>query len=83
MVQLFDDVEGVEVGEIQIQPDHQNRGVGTRVLSDIIAEARQRGKRVRLKVGLKNDRAFRLYERVGFRRTAQTETHNHMESDPG
>ena len=82
MVQLFDEAEAVEVCEIQIQPEHQNRGVGTRVLKDIIAEAHRRRKPVRLRVGLKNERAFRLYERLGFRRVEQSETHNHMECHP-
>jgi ribosomal protein S18 acetylase RimI-like enzyme len=82
MVQLFDEAEAVEVGEIQIQPERQSRGVGTRVLKDIIAEAHRRRKPVRLRVGLKNERAFRLYERLGFRRVAQSETHNHMECHP-
>lgn len=82
MVQLFDDAEAVEVGEIQIHPEHQSRGVGTRVLTDIIAEAHRRRKPVRLRVGLKNDGAFRLYERLGFRQVAQSETHKHMECRP-
>ena len=79
MVQRFDAPGCVEMGEIQVQPIHQNRGVGTRVLSDIISDARQRGKTVRLSVGLKNHKAYRLYERLGFRRVAQSDTHNHME----
>ena len=79
MVQLFDDAGAVEVGEIQVLPRHQNRGVGTRVLMDIIADADQHLKCVRLSVGLKNDKAFRLYQRLGFRRVDQSETHNHME----
>jgi ribosomal protein S18 acetylase RimI-like enzyme len=37
-------------------------------------------KAVRLSVALKNDAALRLYQRLGFRRVAQSETHHHMES---
>lgn len=82
MVQLFEEPSSVEVGEIQVQTSYQNRGIGTRVLSDIIANAHRHGKCVRLEVGLKNDKAFRLYERLGFRRVAQSETHHHMECEP-
>ncbi len=78
MVQLFDGPGGVEVGEIQVQPSHQNRGIGTLVLMDIIANAHEHRKYVRLSVGLKNDKGLRLYQRLGFRRVAQSETHNHM-----
>ena len=81
MVQLFDEPDAVELGEIQVHPTYQTRGIGTRVLMDIIAEAQRRRKNVRLCVGLKNDKAFRLYERLGFRHVAQSETHNHMSTN--
>jgi ribosomal protein S18 acetylase RimI-like enzyme len=81
MVQLFEDDRSVEVGEIQVHTRHQNRGIGTRVLTDIIAKARQQRKTVRLSTGLKNGNAVRLYERLGFRHVAQSETHYHMECD--
>ena len=29
MIQLFDQPDAVEVGEIQIQPSHQNQGIGS------------------------------------------------------
>jgi ribosomal protein S18 acetylase RimI-like enzyme len=32
---------------------------------------------------LKNRRAFELYQRLGFRRVAQTDTHDHLECEPG
>jgi ribosomal protein S18 acetylase RimI-like enzyme len=82
MVQLFDDPDAVEIGEIQVEPRSQNRGIGTRVLIDIIADADRRRKSVRLYVGLKNDNAFRLYQRLGFRQVARTETHDFMEHEP-
>jgi ribosomal protein S18 acetylase RimI-like enzyme len=78
MIQVFNEFAAIEVGEIQIQPRDQNRGIGTTVLLDIIATAHSYGKRVSLTVGLKNDRAFRLYRRLGFRQVAKTETHFHM-----
>jgi hypothetical protein len=31
---------------------------------------------------LKNDRAYQLYAQLGFRKVAQTDTHNHMASEP-
>ena len=32
MIQLFDHPDGIEIGEIQIQPSYQNRGIGARLL---------------------------------------------------
>ena len=82
MIQLFEEANTLEVGEIQIQPAAQNRGVGTAVLKDVIARAHEGRKSVRLSVGLKNERAYRLYERLGFHRVNRTETHNHMVCEP-
>lgn len=78
MVQLLEDSEAVEVAEIQIDPSDQSRGVGTSVLLDVISDACGRGRDVRLSVGLKNQRAIRLYERLGFSSVARSETHCHM-----
>lgn len=83
MVQVDEAPDAIEVGEIQIEPSHQNRGIGTRVLVDIVAQAHARNQPVRLKVGLKNSGAVRLYERLGFHRIAKSETHEHLEWTPG
>ena len=81
MIQLFEREHAVEVGEIQIQPAYQGRGIGTRVLRDTIAQAHAQHKKVVLSTGLKNRRAFELYQRLGFRHVAQTDTHDHMECE--
>ena len=76
MVQMFDRTGFVEIGELQIQPSYQNRGIGGRILSDIVNQAHKRGKSVKLSVASKNDRANLFYQRHGFRQVAETETHN-------
>ena len=84
MVQLLEGRDSVEVGELQIDPHHQNRGVGTSVLLDVISNAHARRRDVRLSVGLKNEKAIRLYERLGFRSVGRSDTHLHMECEaPG
>ena len=82
IIQIFDRADAIDIGEIQIEPDRQNRGIGTRVLLDIISAARVTKKPVRLSVALKNDNAFRLYTRLGFRQVGRSETHNLMEVTP-
>ena len=64
--------------EIQIDPEFQNRGLGTRILRDLIAEAEARGLPLRLRV-LHQNRAKNLYSRLGFSRTGETHTHILME----
>ena len=80
MIQMFDQPQALEIGEIQIRAQDRNRGIGSRVLLDAIGKARRHGKVVRLNVALKNLAALRLYERLGFRQTGRSETHYHLAS---
>jgi ribosomal protein S18 acetylase RimI-like enzyme len=71
----------VFLGTISIMPDHQGRGLGTAVITDLIREAQARHHPVALQV-LKVNRARRLYERLGFIVTGETETHYQMRTKP-
>jgi ribosomal protein S18 acetylase RimI-like enzyme len=55
----------VELRRITIHPDYQNRGIGTSVLTDLLARADERGLPTTLEVFDVNP-AIRLYERLGF-----------------
>jgi ribosomal protein S18 acetylase RimI-like enzyme len=58
-----------------VAPSARGRGVGTRLLDAIAAEARARGYReVRLDVVEENPRARALYERLGYRAVARHST---------
>lgn len=82
MIQLFEHADVLEVGEIQIHPSYQCQGIGTRLLRDTIARAHSQRKKVSLSTGLKNGRAVKLYELLGFKHVSQSETHFHLESEP-
>lgn len=79
MVQILESPQSVEVAEIQICPECQGQGLGTRVLSDVVDVAAKRKKPVSLYLGLKNLRAYDLYRRLGFRETGRSDTHVFME----
>src|SRR5262245_53721793 len=57
MIQLFDEADTLEIGEIQIWPARQSGGIGSRVIQDVISRAQRGGKATSLRVGLKNERA--------------------------
>lgn len=78
MVQLLERPDAIEIGEIEILPEHQNRGIGSQILRDTIARADAQRRHVVLSVGLENERARRLFERLGFREVSRSETHCHM-----
>ena len=55
------------VQTIAVAPSHQGRGIGTRLLNDLIEESQRRGcERLDLEVRADNDVAIALYERQGF-----------------
>jgi GNAT superfamily N-acetyltransferase len=66
------------IHEIQIHPDVQTQGVGTRLLQEQMEEARKRGVPLRLQV-LRMNRARGLYSRLGFRETGENEQFVFME----
>ncbi len=68
----------VRLDRIFLLPAHQNRGIGTHLVREVVAKARAAGLPVRLRVFRVNP-ARRLYERLGFAATGETETHVLME----
>lgn len=60
-----------------VHPDHQGKGIGTAIVSDIIADGQRKGKPVRSHVR-KVDPARNLFERLGFSLIEETKTHFSM-----
>ena len=71
--ELNDDV--YEIGNICIIPEYQNRGIGTAILKDILSENKDR--EVRLQY-FKQNPVGALYERLGFSRCGETNSHYKM-----
>lgn len=69
----------VKVNQLFLLPENQGKGIGSRCMSLIMEEARQLGLPVRLRVMKVNPRARAFYQRLGFMRTGETDTHDLME----
>ncbi len=78
VISVFAHTDHVWLSEIQVDPAFQNRGLGSRVVQDIVDHARAENLPVRLQVLHKN-RAKELYLRLGFQEVDRTETHVKME----
>jgi ribosomal protein S18 acetylase RimI-like enzyme len=62
---------------IRLEPEWQGKGIGAELVRGVMEEAAKRDTPVDLDV-LKMNPAKRLYERLGFRVTGETETHFQM-----
>lgn len=70
------------LGLIEIAHSYQGRGLGTRVIKDVLALAHAEGRPVSLHVLKTNPRARRLYERLGFAVDEEREVRLVMRADP-
>jgi ribosomal protein S18 acetylase RimI-like enzyme len=71
----------IRVVDLALLPAHRNRGIGTFLMRQVCADAADAGKPVRLCV-LKNNRAFRWYERLGFAKTGELGVYDELEWRP-
>ena len=65
---ILTEVDHIWLRDVQVCPEHQNRGIGTEIIKRLMDEADHSKKPLRLRV-LTANRAKCLYERLGFRRT--------------
>jgi ribosomal protein S18 acetylase RimI-like enzyme len=61
----------IYLSRIEILPSRQGRGIGTRLISALIDEARRKGQDLVLDVLTINQRAQALYQRLGMREVAR------------
>ncbi len=75
--------EEIRLLDIALLTAAQNKGVGGALLRQLIAEARQTGKKLRHMVFVLNQDAKRFYERLGFRVFEDVGAYQHMEWQAG
>jgi ribosomal protein S18 acetylase RimI-like enzyme len=73
--------DSIFLAVIEIAPEYQSRGIGTRLIRGLCDEADSRGVPVELKV-IRANTAQRLYRRLGFAVVEETETHYLMRRLP-
>lgn len=80
MLQVFELDGATEISEIQISPLNQGQGLATEIINDILEKAHSSNKKVTLSTGLKNSKALRLYQKLGFLEIRRTESKIYMEN---
>jgi ribosomal protein S18 acetylase RimI-like enzyme len=71
--------EEIRLADIALLPQFHRTGAGTTLIKDLMKEADELGKPIRLQVEKPNEQARRLYERLGFTTTGENLTHFQME----
>ncbi|HEV7927059.1 MAG TPA: GNAT family N-acetyltransferase [Verrucomicrobiae bacterium] len=64
--------------DIALFPTQRGRGIGTALMQNLQREAASAGKPIRLSV-IQGQRAFRLYQRLGFEKTGEADMRDQME----
>lgn len=82
LLHVEQEAQEIFLGSIELDPEYQNRGTGTAVLRDLLAEAGARRQSVRLQVLKANPAARRLYERLGFAVFEENATHLRLRWQP-
>jgi GNAT superfamily N-acetyltransferase len=81
VLSMIEEQDVVLLNQIYLLPEAQGQGVGTILIRSVLDRAFARCLPVRLRV-LRVNPARRLYERLGFAVTAETETHLVMQVAP-
>jgi len=75
VLQVQNRTEEIFLTQIEILPEFQNLGIGTRIIQCLLADASERQKPLALQVLRVNTRARMLYQRMGFGVTGENDTH--------
>jgi len=65
----------VNITEIHLIPDFHGKGIGSKIINDIIKKARLNNKIITVGCFKKNIRATSLYLKLGFQKVKETDTH--------
>lgn len=77
-VQTADEPHRIYVLNIAVSRAFQGQGIGTQILRDLQRKATARNIPIELAVFRTNALALKLYKRLGFRQTGETDTHTKM-----
>ncbi len=75
--------EEIRLADVALLPEHRGSGMGTSLIKDLMIEAGNTKRPIRLQVEKPNVQARRLYDRLGFTVTGENMTHFQMEYQPG
>jgi len=74
-LKIIETKETIDINQILILPEYQGKGIGSKIINDIIKNGKDRNKTICLQVLKCNENAKRLYIKLGFKKYDETKTH--------
>ncbi|RCH61762.1 N-acetyltransferase [Streptomyces sp. SDr-06] len=71
MLHVEDQASGIYLARIELHPDYQGCGIGSRLIRGLLHQAREQGRGLTLDVLVVNQRARSLYRRLGLHDVAR------------
>jgi len=68
----------IRMVDLALLPEHRNAGIGTHLVNELLAEAKESGRAFRVQV-MRSNPAVALFERLGLVRTSETGSHYQLE----
>lgn len=78
---IWETEQQIRIMDITILPKYRGKGIGTKILNNLIIESEETAKKINIHVEYNNP-ALKLYERLGFKKTDDTEVYFFMERMP-
>ncbi|MFW9902601.1 MAG: GNAT family N-acetyltransferase [Candidatus Thorarchaeota archaeon] len=77
-ISIIDEDNQIFLSLIEILPEYQNQGIGSKLIKDLLIKAENLNKPVYLQVLKTNEKVKKLYLRLGFSIIEETKTHFKM-----
>jgi ribosomal protein S18 acetylase RimI-like enzyme len=74
-LKIIETKETIDINQILILPEYQGKGIGRKIINDIIKNGKDRNKTICLQVLKCNEKAKRLYIKLRFKKYDETKTH--------
>jgi ribosomal protein S18 acetylase RimI-like enzyme len=74
-LKIIETEEAIDINQILILPEYQRKGIGSKIVNDIIKNGKNKNKTIYLQVLKCNENAKRLYIKIGFKKYDETKTH--------
>lgn len=82
IIELEENEEVIDLVNIELIPEFRNKGIGSSEINKLISHASNSNKLLQLRVFKKNNKAIKLYKKIGFSEYGLSEYHINLQLKP-